>query len=70
VKDYEVFTSTATEFRNGRCTNIKTGTEIVVQGVELPELRIRAVKIRIKSGDDDDDDDDRGGGDRESDDSE
>jgi hypothetical protein len=66
-----VFTSSATEFRNGRCTNIKTGTEIVVQGVELPELRIRAVKIRIKSGDDDDDDDDdREGDDRESDDSE
>jgi hypothetical protein len=43
-----------------------------VQGVELPEMRIRAVKIRIKSGDDDDDDDDddRGGDDRESDDSE
>jgi hypothetical protein len=72
VKDYEVFTSSATEFRNGQCTNIRTGTEIVVQGVELPDRRIRAVKIRIKSGDDDDDDDDddRGGDDRESDDSE
>jgi hypothetical protein len=70
VKDYEVFTSSATEFRRGGCTDIKRGTEVVVQGVELPELRIRAVKITIKGGDDDDDDDDRGGDDRESDDSE
>jgi hypothetical protein len=57
LKDREVHTSSATDFRRGRCTDIRRRTELEVEGFLLSDGTVRADRVRIEDDDDDDDDD-------------
>jgi mRNA-degrading endonuclease toxin of MazEF toxin-antitoxin module len=45
IKDRDVYTSSATDFKNGSCRNIGRDSQVSVEGVEMPDKRIRADKV-------------------------
>jgi len=47
-----VDTSSATDFRNGRCKDIDNRSEVVVGGLQMSNGRVRAVTVTIKRHDD------------------
>jgi hypothetical protein len=47
VKNYRVYTSSATEFRRGGCRDVSKRSDVVVEGFQQADGRVRAVKITI-----------------------
>jgi hypothetical protein len=54
LKDYEVHTSSATEFRRGGCRDIRRRSEVEVQGTLMSDGTVSAARVTIKDDDDDD----------------
>jgi hypothetical protein len=49
VKTRTVYTTSATQFRDGGCRNLRKGSEVEVRGVEMSDHRVRADRVTFRN---------------------
>ena len=45
VKKRHVYTTSATQYREGSCRNLRKDADVEVRGTEMPDSRVRADRI-------------------------